>query len=91
LILVDRIFRQQTSSGRAYFLWVNFFDPHRPFIAPEEYLDRYHPKTLPDPIGVSGGLETKPDVQRRPRARALVLDSFDDRPPGPTGSAQVGP
>jgi len=29
---------------------VNIFDPHSPFDPPQEYLDRYDPDTLPDPL-----------------------------------------
>jgi arylsulfatase A-like enzyme len=47
-----------------FFLWVNFYDPHHPFVAPREYLDRYDPDTLPDPIGFPGELESKPAIQR---------------------------
>lgn len=47
---------------RPFFLWLNFFDPHHPFVAPREYLDRYDPATLPLPIGEPGELETKPPI-----------------------------
>jgi arylsulfatase len=47
-----------------FFLWVNFFDPHHPFVAPQEYLDRYDPASLPEPVGFDGELETKPEIQR---------------------------
>jgi arylsulfatase A-like enzyme len=47
-----------------FFLWVNFFDPHHPFVAPEEYLDRYDPETVPDPVGFPGELATKPPIQQ---------------------------
>ncbi len=47
-----------------FFLWVNFFDPHHPFVAPEEYLDRYDPDDVPDPVGFEGELDTKPPIQR---------------------------
>jgi len=48
-----------------FFLWVNFFDPHHPFVAPPEYLDRYDPDSLPDPVGFDGELATKPPIQQR--------------------------
>ncbi|MBI1295778.1 sulfatase-like hydrolase/transferase [bacterium] len=48
-----------------FFLWVNFFDPHHPFIAPQEYLDRYDPSMLPAPVGYPGELESKPEIQRQ--------------------------
>jgi arylsulfatase len=47
-----------------FFLWVNFYDPHHPFVAPQEYLDRYDPDQMPDPIGVPGELDGKPPIQR---------------------------
>ena len=48
-----------------FFLWVNFYDPHHPFIAPQEYLDRYDPDSVPDPVGFEGELASKPPVQRQ--------------------------
>ena len=48
-----------------FFLWVNFFDPHHPFVAPPEYLARYDPDSLPDPVGFEGELATKPPIQGR--------------------------
>lgn len=47
-----------------FFLWLNFFDPHHPFVAPQEYLDRYDAASLPEPIGVPGELDSKPAIQR---------------------------
>jgi arylsulfatase A-like enzyme len=44
-------------------LWANFYDPHHPFVAPREYLDRYDPDALPVPIGEPGGLAGKPPIQ----------------------------
>jgi arylsulfatase A-like enzyme len=49
---------------KPFFLWVNFFDPHHPFVAPKEYLDRYSPDTVPDPVGFEGELATKPPIQQ---------------------------
>jgi arylsulfatase A-like enzyme len=48
-----------------FFLWVNFYDPHHPFVAPQEYLDRYDPDAVPLPVGYEGELETKPEIQRQ--------------------------
>ncbi len=40
----------------------NFFDPHHPFGAPKEYVDRYHPDKLSRPVTVDGELEGKPPI-----------------------------
>jgi arylsulfatase A-like enzyme len=55
---------QEHGSSDPFFLWVNFFDPHHPFVAPEEYLARYDPDTLPDPVGFAGELAIKPPIQQ---------------------------
>jgi choline-sulfatase len=52
-------------ADQPFFLWLNFFDPHHPFEAPQEYLDCYDPATLPDPIGVAGEMDSKPEIQRQ--------------------------
>lgn len=46
-----------------FFLWANFFDPHHPFVAPQEYLDRFDPASLPQPVGTPDELKTKPAIQ----------------------------
>lgn len=49
-------------TDRPFFLWSNFFDPHHPFVAPREYLDRYDPASLPLPVGREGELDSKPPI-----------------------------
>jgi choline-sulfatase len=55
---------QERQDDDPFFLWVNFFDPHHPFVAPQEYLDGYDPEALPGPVGFAGELDTKPEIQR---------------------------
>lgn len=55
---------QDRREDEPFFLWVNFFDPHHPFVAPKEYIDRYDPDSLPDPLGFNGELTTKPPIQQ---------------------------
>ncbi len=50
---------------KPFFLWANFFDPHHPFVAPQEYKDRYDVATLPVPIGHArhqGELDGNPPI-----------------------------
>ncbi len=55
---------QEREHDEPFFLWVNFYDPHHPFVAPKEYLDRYDPSQMPEPLGAAGELEVKPPIQR---------------------------
>jgi len=55
--------RGKRDPGKPFCLFVNFFDPHHPFGAPREYLQRYDPRTLPRPIGVPDELASKPPIQ----------------------------
>jgi arylsulfatase A-like enzyme len=48
--------------GNPFFLWTNFFDPHHPFVAPQEYLDRYDVDALPLPVGDAHELASKPPI-----------------------------
>ncbi|MGH3728559.1 MAG: sulfatase-like hydrolase/transferase [Micromonosporaceae bacterium] len=53
---------EERESDQPFFLWVNFFDPHHPFVAPREYLDRFDPAALPDPVGGPGILDDRPPI-----------------------------
>ena len=48
--------------ARPFFLWANFFDPHHPFVAPQAYLDRYDPNSLPPPLLGPEGLNGRPPI-----------------------------
>ena len=54
--------RQERDTAEPFFLWANFYDPHHPFVAPDEYLARYDPATLPAPLGRPGELADLPPV-----------------------------
>ena len=58
--------------SKPFFLQVNFYDPHHPFVAPREYLERYDPAALPEPIGYPGELDGKPSIQREASARSYA-------------------
>lgn len=49
--------------GQPFFLIANFFDPHHPFGAPQEFLDLYDPATLRSPVGSIEELRGKPSPQ----------------------------
>jgi len=55
--------RSARDTAQPFFLWANFYDPHHPFVAPREYLDRYDPAALPAPIGEPDELASKPPIQ----------------------------
>ncbi len=55
-----------------FFLWVNFFDPHHPFVAPQEYLDRFDADALPAPLGSADDLATKPDVLQQAHLKSYA-------------------
>jgi arylsulfatase A-like enzyme len=59
-----KFLEEERDAETPFFLWANFYDPHHPFVAPPEYLARYDPASLPDPIGSPGELDGKPAIQR---------------------------
>lgn len=74
---------QDRDAEEPFFLWVNFFDPHHPFVAPQEYLDRYDPDDLPGPVGFDGELDTKPSIQGEASAESYAghargFNSYND-------------
>ncbi|WP_043348218.1 sulfatase-like hydrolase/transferase [Beutenbergia cavernae] len=53
----------RTEDDRPFFLLANYFAPHHPFAAPQEYLDLYPPGSVPPPVGGPDELATKPTLQ----------------------------
>lgn len=49
---------------RPWFLSINVFAPHHPFDPSEEYLKRYDPAKVPDPLYQPGELDNKPPNQK---------------------------
>jgi arylsulfatase A-like enzyme len=54
--------REGREAGQPFFLWANFYDPHHPFVAPEEYLARYDAAALPRPLGRPDELADLPPI-----------------------------
>lgn len=50
-------------AGRPFFCWANIFDPHHPFVAPREYVERYRDADLPAPIRPNAPADHKPAIQ----------------------------
>lgn len=53
----------QRDADQPFFLIANFFDPHHPFGAPDEYRELYDAARLPAPIGGVEELAGKPSAQ----------------------------
>ncbi len=53
-------------SGKPFFLWSSFQDPHNPFVCPEPWLSMYSPDDMPIPNDKIGAedLASKPDFYR---------------------------
>nr|WP_325052855.1 sulfatase-like hydrolase/transferase [Kribbella turkmenica] len=66
-------FLRTQDAGQPFFLWANFYDPHHPFAAPREYLDRYPPGSVPPPVGGPEELAGKPSVQAEMSRRGYQL------------------
>ncbi|HWC84048.1 MAG TPA: sulfatase-like hydrolase/transferase [Pseudonocardiaceae bacterium] len=61
---VDFLGEDERSEDEPFFLIANFFDPHHPFGAPEEYIRRYRPDGVPAPVGSPAELTEKPEPQQ---------------------------
>ncbi len=64
--------REARDPDKPFCLFVNFFDPHHPFDAPKEYIERYDPASLPRPIGRPDELASKPPVQSEASRRSYA-------------------
>jgi arylsulfatase A-like enzyme len=54
---------QPRSEASPFCLVANFFDPHHPFGAPQEFRDRIDSSAIPDPATYDGELQDKPAEQ----------------------------
>jgi len=54
--------QQGRDPDRPFFLWANFYDPHHPFVAPQEWVDRYDPAAVPAPLGGPAELADRPAI-----------------------------
>jgi arylsulfatase A-like enzyme len=64
-------FLRESRGDRPFFMWANFFDPHHPFVAPEEYLDRFDAAALPAPLGPES-LAAKPPIFAEASAKSYA-------------------
>lgn len=48
-----------------FFLMANFFDPHHPFGAPEEFRKKFNAESIAPPVHASDELQHKPTVQQQ--------------------------
>ncbi|MEN5072706.1 sulfatase-like hydrolase/transferase [Isoptericola cucumis] len=51
------------SGARPFFLELNFFGPHLPYVVPDEYFDLVDPETVPLPRSIAETFAGKPPVQ----------------------------
>lgn len=65
-------FITQAAASEPWLLWVNFFDPHHPFVAPPEYVEAVRGRRRPDPIGSPADLDDRPAVLAEASARSYA-------------------
>jgi arylsulfatase A-like enzyme len=61
---LERYADEYRSGGRPFFLALNFFGPHLPYILPDEYFDLIDPASVQLPASVAETFDGKPPVQR---------------------------
>ncbi len=62
--LLERYAADGERDGTPFFLELNFFGPHLPYIVPDEYFDMFDPADIELPKSISETFEGKPPVQR---------------------------
>ncbi|HVX43707.1 MAG TPA: sulfatase-like hydrolase/transferase [Mycobacteriales bacterium] len=58
-----RYLQDERDPDKPFFFVSNFYDPHHPFVAPEEYVERFRGK-VPEPIGPAVPTDDRPPIQR---------------------------
>lgn len=62
--LLERYAADGAQDGTPFFLQLNFFGPHLPYIVPDQYFDLVDPDTIELPLSIAETFEGKPPVQR---------------------------
>ena len=62
--LLERYAADADRDGTPFFLELNFFGPHLPYIVPNEYFDLFDPEQIALPKSIAETFEGKPPVQR---------------------------
>lgn len=65
-------FLNQVGAERPWLLWVNFFDPHHPFGAPDEYVRRVQQRPRRRPAGSPTDLAGRPEQLRELSQRSYA-------------------
>jgi arylsulfatase A-like enzyme len=63
--LIERFAARARSDGEPFFLWVNFWGPHVPYILPEPYFSMFSPGDVTLSSTLAEGWEGKPWIQKR--------------------------
>ncbi len=67
---IDFISEPSRAADQPFYFTANFFDPHHPFGAPNEYRRLYDSGKLPTPYGSVEELQSKPEQQREYSAKS---------------------
>jgi arylsulfatase A-like enzyme len=62
--LLERYAADRRDTGQPFFLQLNFFGPHLPYIVPDEYFDMFDPAQIELPRSIAETFCGKPPVQR---------------------------
>jgi arylsulfatase A-like enzyme len=62
--LLERYAVDVREDGTPFFLQLNFFGPHLPYIVPDEYFDMFDPELIDLPKSIAETFDGKPPVQR---------------------------
>jgi len=62
--LLERYADDLRASDQPFFLQLNFFGPHLPYIVPDEYFDRFDPEQIELPRSIAEDFVGKPQVQK---------------------------
>jgi arylsulfatase A-like enzyme len=60
---LERYAQDRRDDGTPFFLQLNFFGPHLPYILPDEYFDLFDPASIELPASVAERFDGKPPVQ----------------------------
>ncbi len=65
----------ESDDGQPFHMRIDFWGPHEPYFAPQEYVDKYDPRKIPEHPNFRDDLKDKPEIYKKDTSHILTEDN----------------